>query len=244
MKYIYALLALCLMLTLSSCMRDFPVNRSGDQCSQNFKWSYLGKQYDMTYFVQALVFDHYHGLPKQIPYQCFAEEDYYYPYMFDLAHYFERIAREEHFSRKQTAEFVLSFCQSIPYYDDPYASYDWIRWPCETLMEKRQDCEDISILYVAILSHMNFKTCLVMMPDAHHMAAGVEVQGNSGYYYSGRMGRYSFAECTHTGWALGRLSVAQDSAIIFEIMPANPLKYTKVKRHSKTLSQSGLNREL
>jgi hypothetical protein len=226
--------------TLTSCIKspDFPLNQREGSYYQSFSWDFQNERYSLELGIPTYIYDYYHRLPKQIPPQCFVEENYRYEYLDYVAEYFEGKAREKHFSRRQTAQFILNFCQSIPYYDDPDVGYDWFRWPCETLMEKRQDCEDISILYVSILSRMKYKTCLVLLPG--HMAAGIMVQPDGDYYYQGNVGRYSFAECTNAGWRLGVLSVPQDSAIIFEIPPSYPVAYTKLKKYSSTLSQTHL----
>lgn len=221
---------------------DFPLKESGDKFYQTFHWSYLGKEYEKTFYIPKCVYNHYHALPKELPYQCFVEEDISNPYLRSFAIYFDSMAQENSFTTRQTAEFVLAFCQEIPYYDDPDVGYDWIRWPCETLFEYRQDCEDISILYVSILSNMNqtYWTCLVLMPDSRHMAAGVVVPADSDYYYMGSTGRYSFAECTHDKWKLGQLSVTQDSAIIYEIPPANKKLYEKLGRYDPSIKYSSI----
>ena len=60
----------------------------------------------------------------------------------DIVQELEKVARQEGFSEYETAEFVLSFVQGMPYVEDsestPYDDYP--RYPLDTLLEKCGDC--------------------------------------------------------------------------------------------------------
>lgn len=113
------------------------------------------------------------------------------------------IARKENFNRFQTAEFVLSFVQSIPYVLTEYPVL-----PVQTLVDKKGDCDVKSILLAAILKKMGYDVALLYFSPAvtgkgtGHMAVGVafdesELPANRSLScdeYAGKT--YCFAETT------------------------------------------------
>lgn len=100
--------------------------------------------------------------------------------------------------------FVASFVQSIEYKnDDPEnTSFEYPRFPLETLKEKRGDCEDKAILTAALLTSLGYNVSLIRLPQ--HMAVGVHlnetIPGYS-YYVDG----YYFLETTTLHMTLGRV---------------------------------------
>ncbi len=68
-------------------------------------------------------------------------------------------------------EFALNFvAAAIPYTADSRPD-EWPRYPIETLVEQRGDCEDTSILYASIARTLGYGAHLLLLPG--HMAAGV-----------------------------------------------------------------------
>lgn len=100
--------------------------------------------------------------------------------------------------------FVASFVQSIEYKnDDPAnASYEYPRFPLETLKEKRGDCEDKAILTAALLRNLGYNVSLIRLPQ--HMALGVHLNETiPGYSYF--IDQYYFLETTTLHMTLGRV---------------------------------------
>ena len=75
------------------------------------------------------------------------------------------------------AEFLLSFVQAMPYIPDPEMSHsDWPRFPSEFLVNGGGDCEDSTILLVALLLHFGFDPAyvrMVMRDGKGHLAVGI-----------------------------------------------------------------------
>ena len=66
----------------------------------------------------------------------------------------ENFAQSQNLSKEETARFVISFVQDLPYTsDDVTTGFDeYPRFPYETLYDNGGDCEDTSILASA---HVN-----------------------------------------------------------------------------------------
>jgi predicted transglutaminase-like cysteine proteinase len=100
--------------------------------------------------------------------------------------------------------FVASFVQSIEYKnDDPEnSSYEYPRYPLETLKEKRGDCEDKAILTASLLHDLGYNVSLLRLPQ--HMAVGVQLKNTiPGYSYY--VDDYYFLETTTLHMTLGRV---------------------------------------
>lgn len=98
---------------------------------------------------------------------------------------------------------VLAFTQYIEYcYDEISMGEDeYWKYPVETLVDMNGDCEDTSILFCAIAKQLGYDTCMILYPG--HMAAGVNLTGLSGYYYTFETKHYYYCETTATGWDIG-----------------------------------------
>jgi hypothetical protein len=100
--------------------------------------------------------------------------------------------------------FVASFVQSIDYKkDDPEnESYEYPRFPLETLKDRQGDCEDKAILAAALLDTLGYNVSLVRLPQ--HMAVGVHLNGTIPMY-SYFIDHYYFLETTTLHMMLGEV---------------------------------------
>ena len=96
------------------------------------------------------------------------------PCIDDIAAHIRGISPEA--SGEDLADMIMHFVQdSISYSSDMtlYGSSEWWAYPTETLFNGSGDCEDTTILFVAIAARMGLVSGFVTMPSAGHMAAGV-----------------------------------------------------------------------
>ena len=100
--------------------------------------------------------------------------------------------------------FVASFVQSIEYTnDDPEnESYEYPRYPLETLHDKQGDCEDKAILTAAMLQSLGYNVSLLRLPQ--HMAIGVHLN-ESIPPYSYYIDQYYFLETTTLQMTVGKI---------------------------------------
>jgi len=104
-------------------------------------------------------------------------------------------------------DFLLSFTQNIEYEEDEkYTGYvEYWKFPLETLFDQGGDCEDTSILFLA-LAHvckeklgMDYRMALMIMPT--HASAGVMLSTST--EYEANPDGFIFGETTATGYDLG-----------------------------------------
>ena len=109
-------------------------------------------------------------------------------------------------SELEKVQLVLRFVQSLTYTEDvvPAAYDEYPQYPIETLFEQGGDCEDTSILIVAILTEMGFDVALLLFEEFDHMGVGINFDvryGNSWIHGDGR--RYWYLDTTggrSMGW--------------------------------------------
>ena len=106
---------------------------------------------------------------------------------------------------------TLAFVQqSIRYTDDLCAEtghlIEYPKYPLETLVEKRGDCEDQSILAAALLTAMGYNVALLILPI--HVALGVagfESKPGSRVVHPATGIRYLYIETTAPNWLPGEV---------------------------------------
>ena len=179
------------------------ISSPGPVDSWTYDWGYLGGQTIRLPSMEWL-YAYYKGLSR------FDLNDYA-GYVFDpydddyVAYTAHKLASLSHVqSDVARIDFVASFVQSIPYMkDDPTNnSYEYPRYPLESLKENRGDCEDKAILGAALLSELGYNVSLLRLPD--HMAVGVQLDTMPGSY-SYYVDRYYYLEMTAVNSPVGRV---------------------------------------
>lgn len=105
------------------------------------------------------------------------------------------------------AQIAINFVESMVYeYDIDYISQlDWPKYPIETIIDERGDCEDTSFLMASILEALNYDTILLIYSD--HAAVGVWCDDCYGTYYNYHGKKYFFLETTGyaDNWEIGQI---------------------------------------
>lgn len=199
---------------------------SQELLEREFSWKYRGKVWTYQLKIPKGVYDYYANLkrPPTNDYSVFVTDPVDDAYISAIAARFTEVARQEGYSTKQTVEFVVSFVQNIKYAsdEDTKGVPQFARYPVETLVEQRGDCEDTSILLAAILKEMNFGVVLVMLSgDPGHMAVGVKGEGLTGVYYEFQGNKYYYVETTDVGWSIGQIpdEYRHWEAVILPLIP-------------------------
>jgi len=124
------------------------------------------------------------------------------------------------FNEIEMVEFVIAFVQGLPYTSDnaTTGSDDYPRYPIETLFDRGGDCEDTSILTVALLSELGYDVALIDLPG--HMAVGIAIDAYGSYYtHDGK--KYFYLETTGEGWEIGEIPEAYEDELAY-VYPLNP----------------------
>ncbi|MBN1860816.1 MAG: hypothetical protein JW840_05070 [Candidatus Thermoplasmatota archaeon] len=177
------------------------------QCNQvgswEYSWFYLG-QHTLKIPKVEWLFDYYHSLPRvnTVDYAAYVFDPYDDLFIQFLIN--QILSLKTLRSETEKINFVASFVQSIEYKnDDPEnTSYEYPRYPLETLKEKRGDCEDKAILTAALLGILEYNVSLIRLP--HHMAVGVHLN-ESLPGYSFYVDQYYYLETTTLHMTLGRV---------------------------------------
>lgn len=99
----------------------------------------------------------------------------------DLLGEFEKIRAGSDLDDDEYVELLTAFVQSLPYASD----YAQPRYPVETVVDGRGDCDDRSLLLAALLDRAGYGVALFYFGEANHVAVGVASPdatfGDSGY---------------------------------------------------------------
>lgn len=171
--------------------------------SWDYRWSFLG-QYTLKVPNVDWFFDYYRNIERfnVVDYAAYVFDPYddqFIQFLID-----QILSLKDLRTNVETINFVASFVQSIEYKNDDPAntSYEYPRYPIETLKEKRGDCEDKAILTAALLDALGFNVTLLRLPQ--HMAVGVHLNETIAEY-TYYVDQYYFLETTTMHMMLGRV---------------------------------------
>lgn len=106
-----------------------------------------------------------------------------------------------------TEKAIINFAESAKFqYDKDYNGEDnYPKYPIETVIDGRGDCEDLAFLTAALLKNLDIKTVLLYYKQ--HVAIGIECKNNcTGTYYTYNNTKYYFLETTAGAdvWTIGQ----------------------------------------
>jgi hypothetical protein len=175
---------------------------------QRYTWQYAGRAWELTHRFSTEHYRFYRTLPRILDYKEYAE------YINDsrddeqlqsLINGLERLAADAGLNVWEKLNLVIAFVQSIPYVSE---SCEYPRYPLETLVERKADCEDAAILAAALLQQMHFDVVLLAFLAEDHMALGICVVPpipTQAPPYTWNGSAYYYLEPTHVGWAIGQI---------------------------------------
>lgn len=181
-----------------------------------YKWEYKGGTWTWAppipqYMVES-VLEYYRNYK---PHPHSSQYDYILTYCMDkdssavlskVAEVMRSGARNSGFAEREIPYIVIAFVQSLEYVSDSIsAGYDeYPRYPIETLLERKGDCEDTAMLTAVLLRHLGYGAALIFFDD--HCAVGVKGDPSiEGYYFEVNNTRYYYLETTDVGWQIGQM---------------------------------------
>ena len=195
------------------------------KATQYYQWDYKGT-WEWTVHIPMSLYMEYYERPRPrvsrwINMAKDPGDDYYIDQLVDRLN---EVAVKERFSRLEKAAFVVAFVQSLTNNPDSVttSSDEYPRYPIETLFDRGGDCEDTSILAVALLGEMGYDVALLIYTG--HAAAGVVVDTYGTYYDYEGVG-YFYVETTGEGWEIGEMPYEYTSEYTGEgadVYPLNP----------------------
>jgi len=174
--------------------------------SRTYSWNYEGYRWHLTLLLDDELNVVYRERTRKRDYDLFASDPYDDMLIKNIAETLLSLSGDYGLEESKVPGLCISFVQSLNYSSDLLsAGYDqYPRFPYETLYESGGDCEDTSILSVAILQEMGYDVVLLELPE--HMALGIHcspgTEGKS-FEYAGK--RYYYLETTGSGWNIGEM---------------------------------------
>jgi len=182
---------------------------------KSFEWNYKSKNYRYDMYIDPDVYYEFKSLDHDI------SDEYDWPagfarfttpdeqYVINLANDLDSMARSEEFTELETANFILSFVQTIDYKIENYTNYqgiqDYPKYPVEMLWDGQGDCEDSAALYASLMEALGYDAVLLLFfgDIDGHAAIGISVPGATGKSYEYGGVDYYYAETTDTGPSIG-----------------------------------------
>lgn len=199
---------------------------SGQSASieQQYTWRYAGRTWSLTHRFSTEHYRFFRTLPRILDYTEYAEyvndsrDDGQLQSLIDRL---ERLAADAGLDVWEKLNLVIAFVQSIPYASEPC---EYPRYPLETLVELKGDCEDAAILGAALLQQMRCDIVLLAFLEEDHMALGIRVvpptpAEDPPYAWNG--GDYYYLEATSVGWEIGEIPNRHQSRPM--IVPIRPV---------------------
>lgn len=121
------------------------------------------------------------------------------------------LAEGENYNDTVTVNFILRFVQTVITYksdNETQGCIEYWSYPVETLVDKKGDCEDTSVLFASITDALEYDTVLlfyILGEDYGHLAVGVHLKADPGAYITYGDKRYYYCETTTPGYEIGRL---------------------------------------
>lgn len=179
---------------------------------RTYRWTHGGRTWTWTIRISRDAYLLFHNLPRVPDLSVYVTTPYHDAPLSGLVAALRRGAAEAGLDQRETAEFVISFVQSVPYAFDwtSKGHNDYPRYPLETLVDGKGDCEDTSILAAALLRGLGCDVVLLFFPrtlaEPGHAAVGVwaeQIPEGVFYRFEGR--DYYFLETTGEGWSVGEV---------------------------------------
>jgi hypothetical protein len=179
----------------------------------SYSWVYpynSDREWTINVKIPATTYDAYSEPAKTYDYASYVTKDD--PIVDRIATELNNMAKNNSFD---TAQFVLSFVQNVPYGTDENTTTpptdNYPRYPDETLVDGVGDCKDHTTLYASLMESPAIGTDMVLLVltkvgvAVGHMAAGIDSTGYGGTYVQYHQVDYFYCETTSAGWKIGQL---------------------------------------
>jgi len=123
----------------------------------------------------------------------------------------KNIAEDEGYSSIEMTDFILRFVQENIVYQDDYETKgleEYWRFPVETLVDKKGDCEDSAVLFSSIMKSLGYDLVLlfyILDEETGHLAAGIHLEDGTDNYIMHNSKKYYYCETTTTGNSVGQI---------------------------------------
>lgn len=182
----------------------------GEKISKSFSWKYKSREWTWVMDIPKAMYDYYKAKPRILTsdpalYSIYVTHPIDDPAIATLAACIEDIATKNDFNVFDKVGMTLSFVRSLPYIADFQSiAYDeYQRFPIETLVDGKGDCEDTSILFASLVDSLGMVSSLLISPT--HCAVGISGGdlGDTFFEYGGK--KYYYVETTKSNLQIGQM---------------------------------------
>lgn len=181
---------------------------SGSTIHRTYRWYFGGKHFALTHGFSSEQYRYFQALPRvggYSQYSVYATDLHDDQELASLIGKLEAMAKDANLNVWETLNLIIAFVQSIPYASE---EEEYARYPLETLVDQKGDCEDSSILMAAILQQLGYPVVLLVFMEEKHIGVGIAVSPpKTGKYWLCTYGGqdYYYLETTCAGWPIGLL---------------------------------------
>jgi len=173
------------------------------EIKKSYQWVYKGQEYNLDLGIRNELYKTFKNRKRVLDCKLWVEE-----YVIggicgeirELA--FKLLHDNQLYKTYDEVSYILSFVQQIITYENDIGEYP--KYPIETLVEEKGDCEDYAMLGAAILKIIGYEVSLLFLPG--HAALGVAgAEGLPGTYIEYDGINYYYCEMTAEGWQIGHM---------------------------------------
>jgi len=181
---------------------SFSIDMSENVPTKDFKWRYKWKNQQLSIPHPGFLYEHYSSVKRSYneDYSLYVFDSYDNDYITLIANLL--LDKIDGKNDIDIINFAASFIQNLNYKkdSDTNESFEYPRYPIETIDNDGGDCEDLAILAASILSEMEYNVALFRFSD--HMAVGVSLNDDI-LGYEHYIDNYYFLETTTKNRKLG-----------------------------------------
>jgi hypothetical protein len=192
--------------------------------TQYYEWTYRSEQWQWELPIPLSVYIEYLEKPRPP-----VIKDYVHMAR-DLNddHYIDMIVSQTNvvsltrdFTDRRKIGYVVAFVQNLTYLVDETtkSSYEYPKYPIETLFDRGGDCEDTSILLAAILDRLGYDVALLYLPNARHVAVGIFIPKAYGAFYEYDGKKYYYIDTAYGAYRIGKIppEITDKSAQVYPL---------------------------
>jgi transglutaminase-like putative cysteine protease len=205
-KPILTVVCICFLTLFANAQSSTSTNAS--IITETIRFHYGGQLHTEKLSFNTSDYNFYRKLGKhefEPDYAIYAREASGHAYIEKLAKVLDVDVKKLGLKGLDVVEYLVAFVQEgIPYTADPEnGGYDYPRFPIETIIDGKGDCEDKAALLAALLNQYGYDAILLSPPG--HMAVGIRCEECDKGTYELDGNKYIYVETTVAGWPIGQV---------------------------------------
>lgn len=204
-----------------------------DNIYRSYSWTIFGTNFTLNMEIPRSLYDSYKSKTRistlsPSVYSLYVSHPDDDEYILRIADAIKSMSQAKGFTADQYSKSIIQFVRSITYSTDieTTAFDEYPKYPIETLVDSKGDCEDSAILLASIMQVGGFSPVLLITKPSvipGHAAVGVAGEGSPDlvyYQYEGK--KYTYIESTSSNLGIGQIP-KPFKADDFQVVALQPL---------------------